>query len=576
MKFGPQNPFSEQVHREKYRQPGEDFRGAMNRVAFALADNGDHYHEFREVLIDMRFMPAGRVQAAMGAARRVTPYNCFVSPSIADSFTEGENSIMNCAGMAAETMRMGGGIGYDFSTLRPRGALITKLQSKSSGPLAFMGIFNEVCLVTSSAGNRRGAQMGVMRVDHPDIIEFIHAKNNTDKLTGFNLSVAVTDEFMEAVYAGKTFDLRFGGQKYSEVDARELYEMMMRSTWDWAEPGILYIDTINRMNNLWYCETIAATNPCGEQPLPPFGACLLGSFNMARYVRRTDAGVYYVDTHQLKHDIPLVVRGMDNVVDRAIYPLAQQQYEAVSKRRMGLGVTGMANAIETCGHPYGSLGYLVLQDFILDIIKVECYRASVALAKEKGAFPLFDADKYLEGYFIKTMPDDVRDGIRRNGIRNSHLLSIAPTGTISAAADNVSSSIEPVFAEVTQRIANMNEGPVVVDLPDYAYATWGTKPRTTDEVTLDEHLGVLLSAALAVDSAVSKTCNTPGTTPWEDFKNLYFRAWEGGAKGVTTFNKDGKRMGILTKSEGNDEPQATEVKEASCEFDPATGRRSCE
>ena len=511
--------------------------------------------------------------------------NCFVASKIDDSFVEGENSIMGVATQAAQTMRMGGGIGYDFSTLRPSGALIKKLGSRSSGPMAFMNIFNEVCRATSSAGNRRGAQMGVLRVDHPDIVAFVHAKNNLDKLNGFNISVAVTDEFMEAVDKQETFELKFDGRVYDEIDALELYEMMMRSTWDWAEPGILFIDTINRMNNLWYCEEIAATNPCGEQPLAPNAACLLGSFNLVRYIRKDkQTGLYYFDYDQLKADIPHVVRAMNMVIDRAIYPLQAQRDAAHAKRRMGLGVTGVANAIETLGFPYGTPDYIAMQDTILSAIEHGAYLASIDLAKEKGPFPLFDAEKYLQGQYIKTLPDDVRDGIAKHGIRNSHLLSIAPTGTISNVADNISTSIEPVFDVITQRPVFMAEGQVIVDLEDYASANFGTKPKTTDEVTLDEHLAVLLNATQHVDSAVSKTCNTAGdNTPWDEFKALYRRAWEGGAKGVTTFNKDGKRLALLTKGvakasnpvEDKDEEQPEKMLE-SCEFDAATGRRSCE
>ncbi|MCC0000861.1 MAG: adenosylcobalamin-dependent ribonucleoside-diphosphate reductase [Methylobacteriaceae bacterium] len=556
----------------------------MNRVAFAMADGHDHYHDFREVLLDMRFMPGGRIQAAMGAAKKVTPYNCFVASKIDDSFVEGDNSIMGVATQAAQTMRMGGGIGYDFSTLRPSGALIKKLGSRSSGPMAFMNIFNEVCKATSSAGNRRGAQMGVLRVDHPDIVAFVHAKNNLDKLNGFNISVAVTDEFMEAVDKQSSFELKFGGRVYDEIDALELYEMMMRSTWDWAEPGILFIDTINRMNNLWYCEEIAATNPCGEQPLAPNAACLLGSFNLVRYIRKDkQTGLYYFDFDQLKADIPHVVRAMNMVIDRAIYPLQAQMDAAHAKRRMGLGVTGVANAIETLGFPYGTPDYIAMQGTILKVIEHGAYMASIDLAKEKGPFPLFDAEKYLAGEYIKTLPEDVRAGIAKHGILNSHLLSIAPTGTISQTADNVSSSIEPVFEEVTQRPVFMAEGKIIVSEPDYAFAQFGTKPKISDHVSLDEHLGVLLNATKHVDSAVSKTCNTAGDfTPWDDFKALYRRAWEGGAKGVTTFNKDGKRLALLTKgtiksvAKVEEEVDQTEKQVEACEFDAATGRRSCE
>jgi ribonucleoside-diphosphate reductase alpha chain len=378
---GPTLPISEEIHASKYRGTGESFREAMNRVASALGDGPEHFHEFRDILLDMRFMPAGRVQTAMGSLKSVTPYNCFVSGTIEDSFVEGHGSIMQRALEAAKTMRMGGGIGYDFSTLRPKGALIKKLQSRSSGPISFMDIFDAVCRCVASSGHRRGAQMGVMRVDHPDIEDFIHAKQNATRLTGFNVSIAITDEFMEAVQAGGSFDLRYGREVYKTVDAKALWEMIMRSTWDWAEPGVLFIDRINSQNNLYYCETIAATNPCGEQPLPPYGACLLGSFNLVKYVRTgrdaDGADVRYIDLVQLRHDIPAVVRAMDNVVDRAVYPMYEQEKEAKSKRRMGLGVTGLANAIEACGYAYGTSEFCAMEGDVLAAIRDErCGRCS--------------------------------------------------------------------------------------------------------------------------------------------------------------------------------------------------------
>jgi ribonucleoside-diphosphate reductase alpha chain len=469
--MGPQTRVGDYFHAMKYRGDGEDFREAVNRFSSAMKDSDEHFHQFRDISLDMRFMPAGRVQSAMGSIRATTPYNCYVSGTIEDSFVHGEGNIMQRATEAAATMRMGGGIGYDFSTLRPKGTLIRKLQSPSSGPISFMEIYDAICRCVASSGHRRGAQMGVLRVDHPDIEEFLHAKQNTDKLTGFNISIAVTDEFMEAAMTGRTFYLRWGGEVYKEVDAAALWESIMRSTWDWAEPGVLFIDTINNMNNLWYCETLAATNPCGEQPLPPFGACLLGSFNLVKYVRKTiprisegrTPGRFYFDWDQLKADIPHVVRAMDNVVDRARYPLPQQEAEAKNKRRMGLGMTGVANALEALGFPYGSPGYLEFQSKVEELIAVETYRASSELAGEKGAFPLYD-ERYLDGRFIKQLPDDVQALIRKNGIRNSHLTSIAPTGTISLCADNVSSGIEPVFDYVTARPVNTPGGQELVEV----------------------------------------------------------------------------------------------------------------
>ena len=577
--MGPQIKFCDDLHGMKYRSRGESYRDSINRVASATADRDSsaHYHSLRGVLMPMRFQFAGRIQAAMGAPREVTPFNCYVSGTIPDSYVSRDNSenssIMHRAEQAATTMRMGGGIGYDFSTLRPRGDLIRKLQSNATGPVSFMHIYDAVCLATSSSGHRRGAQMGVLRVDHPDIVEFVQSKHNREKLTGFNISVAVTDDFMEAVERGSKFDLTFRDEIYQTVDARELWELIMRSTWDWAEPGVLFIDTINNGNPLWYCEKIASTNPCGEQPLPPFGACLLGSFNLTRYLSASPGGrsgkiTYSFDFPQLIEDIPHIVRAMDNVIDRATYPLPEQAAEARSKRRMGLGVLGLANALETMGLPYGSPGFLRMQKRIDKVIANEAYRASALLARERGSFELFDYEQYSKGDMFRSLDDDVRALIKKYGLRNSHLTSKAPTGTISMTADNVSSGIEPVFEVRTQRAVNTPEGPQIVTLEDYAYAQFGTVPKTTSQVTAQEHVDVLLAASRWTDSAVSKTCNVTGEMPWADFKEIYRRAWDGGAKGCTTFNIDGQRMALLKKGESGEG--------SSCTIDPNTGARSCE
>ena len=602
--MGPTQPHSEQVHAEKYREQGESFREAMNRVSAPLSDNNQHYHALREILIDTRFLPAGRIQAAIGSSKHITPYNCYVSGTIHDSFVhgdeEGRNSIMDIARQAAATMRMGGGIGYDWSTLRPRRDLIRGVQSETDGPLAFMPILDAVCRATSSSGNRRGAQMAVLRIDHPDIMAYIRAKQPSDKvaalwdlvedlpsdhprryqlvqalqetlkLSGFNLSIAVTDEFMECLASGRAFPLRFGQRVYNEVDPAELWERVMRSTWDWAEPGVLFIDTINRMNNLHYCETIAATNPCGEQPLPPHGACLLGSFNLTRYVGSHSGGRSF-DWAQLAEDIPPVVRAMDRVVDYAAYPLPEQEREAHGKRRMGLGITGLANAAEALGHPYGSLNFLEFEARVLEVLRDCSYEVSVELAQEKGAFPMLDAEKYLQGGFAATLPGSIRSAIRKHGIRNSHLTSIAPTGTISYCADNISSSIEPVFMHEGTRRMKTLAGEVEVEVQDYGYREWGIRGRLSTEVSAREHISVLATAAQRVDSAVSKTCNVAPDMPWEEFKGLYTRAYNLGAKGCTTFNPGGKRLGIFVAKNR----QAVAEGE-SCEIDLASGRRSCE
>jgi len=491
--------------------------------------------------------------------------------------------IMTAAAQAAKTMQLGGGIGYDFSTLRPSGALIKGLNSRSSGPLSFMGIFDAVCKTISSAGHRRGAQMGVLRVDHPDIAEFIRVKTNTTVLTQFNLSVGVTDKFMEAVKNNETFDLVFEGRVYDTINASALWDDILRCTWDWAEPGILFIDRINQKNNLWYCETIAATNPCGEQPLPPHGACLLGSFNLVKYIHEID-GVRCFNYEQFKQDIPPIVRAMDNVVDRAIYPLPEQEYEAKSKRRMGLGVTGLANAIEALGHEYGSDEFLEVQEEIMTALRDGCYMSSIGLAMEKGPFPLFDT-KLLDSAFAKTLPTKIRDLISQYGLRNSHLLSIAPTGTISLSADNVSSGIEPVFSYGFDRTIQTYDGPRVERVEDYGLRIFGVEGRKADDLPVMSHVKVLNLASQYVDSACSKTCNVGADVSWEEFKDVYMAAYDGGASGCTTFRAAGKRYGIFNASASEDVAQEDTVEEnndfvdesegAACYFDPVTGQKEC-
>ena len=581
--YGPTIGISEEIHKMKYRSVGETFKEAMTRVADALKDGEEHFEAFRNILYNMRFLPAGRVQSAMGAPRRVTPYNCFVSTTIEDSM----HGIMEAAANAAKTMQLGGGIGYDFSTLRPHGSLIRSLDSKSSGPMSFMGIFDAVCKTIASAGHRRGAQMAVLRVDHPDIEKFIRAKNNSTELTQFNMSVAVTDEFMQAVKNDTDFDLVFEGQVYKTVSATALWDDILRSTWDWAEPGILFIDRINKKNNLHYCETIAATNPCGEQPLPPNGACLLGSFNLVKYVKHNgiqSGDMATFDFDKLKADIPHVVRAMDNVVDRAVYPLPAQEKEAKDKRRMGLGVTGVANAIEALGFPYGSPDFMDTMEEIMRTIRDGCYDASIKLAVEKGPFPLYN-DALLDSDFAKTLPDEIRELMGYYGIRNSHLLSVAPTGTISLSADNVSSGIEPVFSHYYDRTIQTFDGPRVERVEDYGVREFGVKGMAADALSVFDHVRVLNLASKYVDSACSKTCNVGDDVTWEQFKDVYMQAYDGGSSGCTTFRASGKRFGILNASTSEDaaidtvvEPDAfvDEKEGGACYFDPATGLRTCE
>ncbi len=591
--YGPTLPISDSIHAMKYRAKGETFKEAMTRVADALKDSDEHYNQFRDTLLSMRFLPAGRVQSAIGSPRVVTAFNCFVSKTVEDTMS----AIMGAATEAAETMRLGGGIGYDFSTLRPRGALIKSLDTRSSGPIAFMDIFDAICKTIASAGHRRGAQMGVLRVDHPDIEEFIRAKTNSDRLTQFNISVGITDEFMDAVVNNKMFDLRFEGTVYKQIVARALWNEILRATWEWAEPGVLFIDTINKKNNLYYCETIAATNPCGEQPLPPYGACLLGSFNLTKYIIQKYTvdmidglvGPEYADGFEFDwdlffQDIPPVVRAMDNVIDTTVYPLKAQEVEAKNKRRMGLGLTGVANTGEILGYQYGSPSFLKWLDSLMSLFRDAVYGASIELAREKGSFPLYD-DRYLNSKFIQTLPDYLQNDIADFGIRNSHLLSIAPTGTISLSADNISSGIEPVFSMGYDRTIQTFDGPQVERVDDYAYRVYGVRGRTADETPVLDHVAVLNLASKYVDSACSKTCNVGADVTWDEFKNVYMQAYLGGASGCTTFRAAGKRFGILNAAAAEDvaevvvtEPSTfiDEKEGGACYFDPATGIRTCE
>ena len=580
--MGPQTEYSQYLHSIKYRLRGEDFRECMNRIASALTSDTEHFRQFREVISEQRFLPGGRIQSTIGTTKKTTANNCYVSGIIEDD----SDSIFNRLNEAWTTMRMGGGIGYDFSRIRPSGDLVRSLHSTASGPVSFMEIYNSMGLCVASAGHRRGAQMGILRVDHPDIEQFIHAKQNRDKLTGFNLSVAVTNEFMRCVKEEKPFTLRFEGREYQTIEAAELWEQIMRSTWDWGEPGVVFIDNMNAMNNLYYCENIEATNPCSEQPLPPYGACLLGSFNLPKYLTRNTIAdmtyeisgaeikepptLYSFDFELFLKDIHIVVAAMDRVVDVAKYPLAAQRESAHSKRRMGLGVTGLANALEAMGAPYGSPKFLSLMKKILKGLMNESYLASALLAQERGPFPLFDADKYLDGEFVQGLDPSVQDAIRTHGIRNSHLTSIAPTGTISQCADNVSGGIEPVFSYEYNRIVNLPQGEQTFLLEDYGRKFLKHDGVTCDKVSATQHVEVLSAAQEYVDSAISKTCNVPPDMPWEDFKEIYMKAWHSGAKSCATFNSGGKRMALLTKAESTDDDDG-----GACYVDPDTGLREC-
>jgi ribonucleoside-diphosphate reductase alpha chain len=566
--YGPTVPACDELHASKYRLTNESFYEAMTRVASAMSDDEEHFQSFREILLNMRFMPAGRIQSAMGSPRDVTAYNCFVSGTIKDSMV----SIMEKATQAAETMRRGGGIGYDFSRIRPSGDRIVSLDSSASGPVSFMHIFDAVCRTILSAGHRRGAMMGVLRVDHPDIEEFIRSKRDSISLTNFNISVGITDEFMSCVIADLPFKLKFNGKVYREINAKALWDEIMRANWDWAEPGVLFIDRINEDNPLYYCETIEATNPCGEQPLPPYGACLLGSFNLVQYitVQRTRSGNLKrrFDEERFTKDIRLVVRAMDNVIDTTNYPMVKQKMEAESKRRMGLGITGLGNALTLVDLKYGSTDAINFIKKIMKLLTHTAYDVSADLAIEKGSFPLFDADKYIESGFIKKLPTKLRDKIKQQGIRNSHLISIAPTGTISFCADNISSGLEPVFLTEVDRTVNTELGQQIIKLKDYLLEKHNINSVTTEDLTTDDHLNTQIACQPYVDSAISKTINVGNNVTFDEFKDIYTKAWKGKLKGVTTFRLSGKRYGILNKSEPTQENTA-------CFIDPNTGQKEC-
>lgn len=586
-RFGPVTAGADAIHALKHRGPYEDFREATNRLANGLSDNSYHYGELRESLGLQFWSPGGRVWSATGAAKTVTAFNCFVSGPIEDSLLDGNGSIMNRLTEAMTTLRLGGGIGYDFSGLRPRGALIKRLASHSCGPVRFIEMYDAAAGCIASTGERRAAQMGTMRCDHPDILEFIRCKQRLNYLTCFNLSVLITDEFMECLEARRPFKLRFEGQVYQEIDPEMLWEAIMRSTWDWGDPGVLFIDRINRANNLRYCETISATNPCGEQPLPPYGACLLGSINLPKFLTNQGSHreegsdrvlrTYGYDWDRLDHVVAVAVRGLDNVVDRTTYPLYEQQKEAKSKRRMGLGVMGLANAGEALGHSYGSAAFCAFTDQVLERIENAAYAASARLAKEKGAFPLFNLKQYERSEQFARLRPETQELIRKYGLRNSHLTSIAPTGTISITADNVSSGLEPVVDyEYDRQVMNADGSARTYRFTDYGYGQLGVHGRRLKDVTLEEHVAVLKACTGRVDSSVSKTINVGPNVSYEQFKGIYWDAYQSGCKSCTTFRINGKKAGIF-KIEESQEPgeNSTPAGEVACYIDPKTNEKVC-
>jgi ribonucleoside-diphosphate reductase alpha chain len=528
------------------------------RVALAAAKaerpekRAEWAQRFAAALAGYRFLPAGRVLAGAGTDRSVTLFNCFVMGAIPDSM----DGIFSGLREAALTLQQGGGIGYDFTTLRPKGALVKGVGADASGPVSFMDVWDAMCRTIMSAGSRRGAMMATLACDHPDIEEFIDAKRTKGRLSMFNLSVLVTDGFMAAVKEDAAWDLKFGGKVFRTVRARELWDRITRATYEYAEPGVIFIDRINKTNNLAYCETISATNPCGEQPLPPYGACLLGSINLARLVRSPFDENAHIDLGELSSLVRVAIRFLDNVIDISRFPLPQQHAEALAKRRLGLGVTGLGDALIFCRARYGAKESIALIDKWLSEIDHAAYAASIEIAAEKGSFPLFDKAEFLGRPHIEALPCDIRDAIAAHGIRNGLVTSIAPTGTISLFAGNVSSGIEPVFAYTYRRYVLGADGKRSEEtVSDYAYRMFRTRfgedaalPEyfvNAQTLTPADHLAVQAAAQKHIDSSISKTINVPRETAFGDFKDIYRQAYDLGCKGCTTYRPNDVTGAVL-------------------------------
>lgn len=537
--------------------------------------------QFQHILQGFHFLPAGRILAGAGTRRHVTLANCFVMGTIDDSMA----GIFSALQEGALTMQQGGGVGYDFSTLRPAGSPAVSAGTMASGPVSFMQIWDAMCATLLSSGHRRGAMMATLRCDHPDIETFIDAKRDARQLRHFNLSVLVSDAFMQAVADDDDWPLCFplGGQAgdktsetlqrhwsghdrpvpcrvYRRVSARELWQRIIQANYDMAEPGVLFIDRINTENNLAYCETITATNPCGEVPLPAYGACNLGSINLTRFVTAAFTEQAGLDMPALEQTVRTAVRLLDNVIDVSKYPLPRQQQQAHNTRRLGLGVTGLADCFMMLGLGYDSSAARDLAADLMQRICYTAYRTSCQLAREKGAFPLFVAEHYLRSPFIQRLPDDIRQQISRDGIRNSHLIAIAPTGTISLLANNISSSLEPVFAEHYARNILTADGQLQqYTLTDYALQLWRDQGHqdlppafiTARQLKPETHLTIQASLQPFVDNAISKTINVPEDFPREDFESLYLRAYELGLKGCTTFRPNEVTGSVLAEEDSS-------------------------
>lgn len=546
-------------------------------VAEAEKDRIRWQDAFYEELSDLRFLPGGRIIAGAGTRKQVTLFNCFAAGEIEDDL----GSILDSLKEAAVTMQQGGGIGCDFSHLRPSGSLASRSGVTASGPVSFMQVWDTLCATLLSTSARRGAMMATLRCDHPDIEQFIAAKQHGDALTNFNLSVLVTDQFMQAVADDSDWPLVFPAQSangadvraaatYRHISATGLWRQIAAAAHASAEPGVLFIDRINRDNNLHYCESISTTNPCGEIPLPPHGACDLGSLNLPRFVNDPFSPKSAINEDAIADTVRIAVRFLDDVIDVSAFPLPEQAAQATRTRRIGLGVTGLADALIMTGCRYDAEDGRTLAQRILQLIRDTAYETSIELAREKGCFPCLDKKRHLEGAFIRRLSKSIREGIREYGIRNSHLLAIAPTGTISLLAHNVSSGIEPVFAlDASRTFHNGDNGPETIDVRDFAYNAWlaasdngDDVPETfvtAEQIPPDAHLDMQGCLQPFVDGAISKTVNLPSNATVGDVLGLYARAYESGIKGCTIY-RAGSLRGQVLKS--RDEARCCNVERA--------------
>lgn len=522
--------------------------------------------KFYSILEGFQFLPGGRILSGAGTKLDVTLFNCFVMPILEDSL----DGIFDALKEGALTLQQGGGVGYDFSRLRPHGFPVQHTGSIASGPVSFMRIWNVMCGTMQSTGARRGAMMGILRCDHPDIETFISAKSDPHELRHFNVSVLVSDAFMKAVKNNKTWPLVFPDHKnVSKIKARVLWEKIMRAAYDYAEPGVLFEDTINKMNNLWYCEKITATNPCGEIPLPNYGACNLGAINLTPFVLNAFSKNAKIDFVKLTATTEIATRFLDNIIDVSRYPLIIQKKEAHATRRIGLGVTGLADMLVMLGVKYGSESSLKIASSVIQCISEITWRTSIALAQEKGSFPLLHKNNYLKGAFVKKLPKDIRQHIKKWGIRHSHHNTIAPTGTISLLANNVSNGIEPAYSSIYQRTVRADESHLEkFVIKDFAVHQWqkssndqSLPPAWIDsqKLTPDEHLAMQAVMQPFIDNAISKTINIPENFPFEKLNHVYEKAYQLGLKGCTIYRPNKITGSVLQTLEAEEEDKCCQV-----------------